>query len=227
MTETSSLRPGDAIKPDGFVDFYELLGADTHTSTDVLRERINALYSEAQANRDHRNLNKRRDYELLLELLPFARTVLLDADKRRRYDAYADDARAGLAGSDFETFMDTLTGKADNDAEERASLLGVAESGTRDTAPSASKNGAVAPSAKPVTDLPRPTSKAATPPTSNRVSSQAQAGLMGSALSVGVFFIGLVIGGLALHNWPIGLVAGGILGAITWFVTHKKANKVA
>jgi hypothetical protein len=211
MSETLSLRPGDAIKPDGFVDFYELIALPQSSDDDDIRERINALYSEAQANRDHRNLNKRRDFELLLELLPFARTVLLDPSKRGRYDSYANDARAGLAAVDFETFMNTLTGKADSDAEERASLLGIAENGTRN-------DNAAAPS--------RPAKAAASTPSSGQIAPSAQAGLMGSALSVIVFFVGLAIGFFA-GQLPIGILIGAIGGAVTWFVTHKKASKIA
>jgi hypothetical protein len=111
--------------------------------------------------------------------------------------------------------MNTLTGKADSDAEERASLLGIAENGTRN-------DNAAAPS--------RPANAAASTPSSvpasRQIAPSAQAGLMGSALSVIVFFVGLAIGFFA-GQLPIGILIGAIGGAVTWFVTHKKASKIA
>lgn len=46
------------------------------------------MYQEAQTHRDHRVVARRREYQTLLEILPQARTVLLDAPRRKRYNAY-------------------------------------------------------------------------------------------------------------------------------------------
>ena len=74
----------DAAHADGFVDYYELLQMPSSSSEEELRGRIQGLYSEAQANRDHRNLNKRRDYQALLEYLPQARNVLIEDQTKRQ-----------------------------------------------------------------------------------------------------------------------------------------------
>lgn len=218
MSETTNSRVTDAIKPDGFVDFYGLLEQPANAPADALRARINTLYSEAQANRDHRNIAKRRDYEMMLELLPFARTVLLDDAKRTRYDSYAKEAQSGLANTDFETFMNELTGKSDSDAEERASLLGVQESGTART------------TTTPARPAPRPAAKTPTAParaTSGGVSGSAKASLMGTVISVAAFFIVMLLVGLVMKNWPIAVGAGAIVGVVAWVVTHKSGGKIS
>jgi hypothetical protein len=112
-----------------FVDFYQLLGADFEATTTALRRRINDLYSEAQSNRDHRNVTKRRRYEALCDLLPYCRIVLLDPDKRSRYDRYREQVEAGMQVPPFETMMDEIAGRIDDDlsngSNEKIGLLGV------------------------------------------------------------------------------------------------------
>ncbi len=108
----------------GTIDFYTLLGEAPDVDEETLRAKIGAVYNFASANRDHRNLNKRREYQALLELLPAARTALLEEPKRARYDAYLSAARAGEADTDFETFMNDLLGNNPADAD-KTSLLGV------------------------------------------------------------------------------------------------------
>jgi DnaJ-class molecular chaperone len=126
----------NAVRDDGFVDFYELLGMPETTPSSDLQERIQTLYSEAQANRDHRNLNKRRDYQTLLEYLPKARTVLLDPPKRAAYDNYAAQARGGSASTSFASFLAQLSGDVSDD--ERTDVLGVQDGRGKAGTPSAS-----------------------------------------------------------------------------------------
>ena len=112
-----------------FMDFYQLLGADSEATTTALRRRINDLYTEAQSNRDHRNPTKRRRYEALCELLPYCRIVLLDPDKRARYDRYREQFEAGTSVPSFEQMMDEIAGRIDDDSTdnngEKVGLPGV------------------------------------------------------------------------------------------------------
>lgn len=97
---------------EGFVDFYELLGMGREASTIQLRSRINEMYGEAQANRDHRNPDKRQEYQSLLHWLPVCRAVLLHEGRRAKYEYYIDNAQ-GENESEFKSFINTLTGAAD------------------------------------------------------------------------------------------------------------------
>lgn len=113
--------------PDDFVDFYQVLEVDRESTTTHLRRRINELYSESMSNRDHRNPNKRRRYEALCELLPYCRIVLLDPDKRARYDRYLLDIEEGTGVPDFETVMEEIAGSVGPELKtgEKIGLLGV------------------------------------------------------------------------------------------------------
>ena len=126
----------DAARADGFVDFYELLQMPQDAPTKELQDRMAALNSEALANSDHRNLNKRRDYQTLREYIPQARTALLDPAKRALYDDYAAQARTGAAPASFSAFMGQLSGQISD--EERTDVLGVGDTrgGTRNAGPS-------------------------------------------------------------------------------------------
>ena len=106
MTELSTIA--NAIGTNGFVDFYELLGLPGTAPTELVQERINDLYSKAQANREHRHQSKRREAELLLELLPQALVALSNPDNRARYDAYTVASRVDAAPMEFSAFMNTL-----------------------------------------------------------------------------------------------------------------------
>ncbi len=119
-----SYNLADAGLDDGTIDFYTLLQELPGTDVETLRTKIQALYNEAQANRDHRNLNKRREYQTLLEWLPRARAALLDPEKRARYNAYLSSVQSGTAEIDFEAFMADLLGQNET-MEEKSSLLGV------------------------------------------------------------------------------------------------------
>lgn len=200
MAESDNANIMNAVKSNGFVDFYELLGQPTDATTTRLRGRINDLYSEAQANRDHRNMAKRREYETLLELLPQCRTALLDENKRARYDAYAAEAREGNLPRDFEAFMNDLSGKSDADTEERASLLASAQAAAKKTPASAAPK--------------------------KRVSHKAQTSLMGSAIAVIAFFFVVIIMTVALkQSIGLALVVGGIIGVVIWIATYMGNKK--
>ena len=200
----------------GTIDFYTLLGESPDANGETLRSKIGAIYNYASANRDHRNLNKRREFQALLELLPAARTALLDDPKRARYDAYLAASRAGVAETDFETFMNDLLGNTES-AEDKSSLLGVQEKQKSDTGPRVIK--APAP--------PVASSSASRPPASARPSAPAPAG--GNAATpifgaVGGFVIGFLIGFLLLHSAVPAILIGAILAAIGFVVLNKKPS---
>jgi hypothetical protein len=208
MAETSSSRVEDAMRDDGFVDYYQLLGVAPAAPTEELRVRINELYSDAQANRDHRNLAKRRDYQLLLELLPQARKVLLDDDNRAAYDAYAEAARRGEATQSFEEFLDELTGGAatDSNAEERSSILGVKDAtAATATVGSTTQQGAQTPARR------------------TTVTPDAQKSIAGTAISVLSFFV-VWLGLLALHMPKYALLAGAVIGIAVWVISHYASS---
>ncbi len=128
MNNTTIQANGSGAASD-FIDFYQLLGADQEATTTALRRRINDLYTEAQSNRDHRNPAKRRRYEALCELLPYCRIVLLDPDKRVRYDRYREQFQGGASVPAFENMMDEIAGRIEDDMSngtgEKVGLLGV------------------------------------------------------------------------------------------------------
>ena len=201
MADSATNNVNDAVKSDGFVNFYELLGEEPDATTTRLRARINDLYSEAQANRDHRNITKRREYEMTIELLPRCRTALLEPDKRTKYDAYLAEVKAGKASVDFDTFMDQLSGKSEADAAERAALLA-----TKD-APA--EKPAAAPKRKPA-----------------RKSSSSDA-VMGSVVAVILFFAVFIVLALIMHKNPVkAILAAAVIGIVA-FIVSKVATKVS
>ncbi len=129
---------------DGFVDFYALIGASTDLGADELREHINARYKEAQTDRDHRTPARRQEAGLQLELLPQARTVLLDAKRRRRYDAYRQAVEMQSPRMAFEEFLPSLlrdleTVAPNADILSRASLNDSSDSSS-DAAPATARS---------------------------------------------------------------------------------------
>src|SRR5690606_5069933 len=68
--------------------------------SDQLRRAIGSKYTDATANYDHRDLNRRYYYQALAErILPQCRRILLDSQKRKLYDEQcrlhrANDPRA-------------------------------------------------------------------------------------------------------------------------------------
>lgn len=70
-----------------FIDLYKVLNLPRDADIETIRERIHLLYFESQENLDHRNRRKRNYYVNLYEdLLPKARYVFSDDDRRARYD---------------------------------------------------------------------------------------------------------------------------------------------
>jgi hypothetical protein len=81
---------------DEFVDLYEVLEVPENADTETIRQRVNALYLEAQQNLDHRNVKKRLQFQQMYEIyLPQARHLLLDARRRGEYDRYLQAYRTG------------------------------------------------------------------------------------------------------------------------------------
>ena len=194
----------------GTIDFYTLLGESPDADTETLRAKIGAIYNHASANRDHRNLNKRREFQALLELLPAARTALSEEPKRARYDAYLAAARTDTADTDFETFMNDLLGNTLSD-EDKTSLLGVQE---KQTAPTASTT---EPRAR-VIKAPAPPTASPTPPVAGTRSPTPFFG------AIAGFVIGMVIGLLFLTNFG-GIVAAVLLGLVLGAIGYVALNK--
>ena len=193
----------------GTIDFYTLLGESPDVDGETLRAKIGAIYNLASANRDHRNLNKRREFQALLELLPAARTALLEEPKRARYDAYLNAARTDDAEVDFEAFMNDLLGSSPSNADS-SSLLGVQDK---------EKNQAKS-SAQPTSRV----IKAPAPPVASSPRAPAATGnpMMPIFGAVGGFVLGFIIGYLLLKGLVPGLLIGAILAAIGFVVLNKK-----
>lgn len=114
------------------VDFYELLNQPRDAATVQLRTRINELYAEAQANRDHRNVEKRRQSIELLQWIPPARTILLHEGKRAKYDEYISQTERDENRDDFRSFLNSLLGENDFNFGEGESILGIREPALQD-----------------------------------------------------------------------------------------------
>ena len=232
MTEPSAFNLTDAALPDGTVDFYTLIGKTSDADTEDIRQRIQALYSEATANRDNRNLKKRREYQTLLELLPPARAALLEAPKRARYDDFLVKAKGGAAPTDFETFINDLMG-FNEQMEEKTGLLA-----TKDKVePRASVIEAPKPTAsKPAPSRPA-TSTTSTPqrpvPTSgagNAYSTggpkKATSGGPGGAIGgIGGLIVGFGLGFLLFHSAFPAILLGIILAAVGFVALNGKIGK--
>ena len=232
MTEPSAFNLTDAALPDGTVDFYTLIGKTPDSDADSIRQRIQALYSEATANRDNRNLKKRREYQTLLELLPPARSALLEPAKRARYDDFLVKAKSGAAPSDFETFINDLMG-FNEQMEEKTGLLA-----TKDKVePRASVIDA--PASKPAAPkpAPRPASSTSTPgrpvPSSGagnaystggvkKASSGGPGGVIGG---IGGLVLGFAVGFLLFHSALPAILMGIILAAVGFVALNGKVGK--
>ena len=193
---------------DGTIDFYTLLGESPEADVETMRAKIQAIYAYASANRDHRNLNKRREFQALLELLPAARIALLEEPKRARYDAYLAASRSGQADTDFESFMNDLLGHTES-MEDKTSLLGVQEKKPAE------------PRAR-VIKAPAPPTAAATPPPSGALPSGAPRQATPFFGALAGFVAGFVIGLLFLGGAVAGLLLGVVLGAVGFVVLNKK-----
>jgi hypothetical protein len=207
-----------AVKDDGFIDFYELLEVAPDATLTRIRTTINALYNEAQANRDHRNLNRRREYQMLLQVLPQAREFLLEDKMRARYDNFRDEVERGSAAISFEDWARQIKEEEEGTGSDRSAVLGV-QGDEQDIVPRAT--------VIKTTQKPKPRSRvlvgdesASQPRLSTRQS------LTGSAISVVVFFLLLVVSVLVLRfDLTVGLLVAAIGGLIAWFATHRKTSR--
>lgn len=206
----------------GTIDFYTLLGESPDADAEELRGKIQALYSYATANRDHRNLNRRREFQALLELMPAARIALLEPPKRERYDEYLAASKSGTADMDFETFMNDLLGNAASD-EDKTSLLGVQEKTVAEPRARVIKTPPpVAAAPVPIAPQKMTPKVAPAPPMSAPTGAPRQAtGFFGA---IAGFVAGFVIGLLFLHSALIGLGIGLVLGAIGFFALNKRPS---
>ena len=208
MPEPTPFNLSEAQLADGTIDFYAMLGEAPGADTDTLRARITALYAEAQANRDHRNLTRRKEFQVLLELLPDARNVLLDGAKRPRYDAYLAQSKAGSASPDFETFMNDLMG-VDEPMEAKTGLLGVSEN------TEVRARVIKAPPETPAKTRPIPSRSAPVAPS---------AGLPMLAVGGGVvgLILGFIVGNLLFHSTIPALLVAIMIGAVLFVLLNRK-----
>ena len=245
MTEPTAFNLTDAALSDGTVDFYTLIGKTPEADSEDIRLRIQALYSEATANRDNRNLKKRREYQTLLELLPPARAALLEAPKRARYDDFLSKAKSGTAPTDFETFINDLMGFNDQ-LEEKTGLLGtkptekVEPRVTVLEVPVAKPTTSSRPTAPNSTSTSRPTtpSRPTSPPASGGgnaystgKSKKSSSGGPGGAIgAVGGLVLGFVVGYALFHNVSIipAFLLAIILAAVGFVLFNGKVgNKIS
>lgn len=232
MTEPTAFNLTDAVLLDGTVDFYTLIGKTSSADPEEIRQRIQSLYSEATANRDNRNLKKRKEYQTLLELLPPARAALLDAPKRAKYDDFLSKAKAGSSPGDFETFLNDLMG-FNEQLEEKTGLLATKEAPKERTerpepraqvikttdVPASSSRPSTPP--RPATTPSRPATPASTPVSGNAYSTspkKAGGGPGGIIGGVGGFVIGGALGYFAMQHNIVPAILGGIVFAAVGFV---------
>jgi len=205
-----------AVKANGFVDYYELIHQEPDATITSLRSAINDLHNEAQANRDHRNLNKRRSYQELLDLLPQAREFLLEEDIRHKYNIYREESLDGVAKQNFEDWKaETLKKESDADS---AAVLGVQEEQQRLRGQEVRAQVLKVPKDKqPKSRLSVDVPTDDIPATSNST--------LGPVASAAVFFAVLVIAKVLLHS-PLltSIVLAAILAVIVWLGAHF-ANK--
>lgn len=235
MPDPIAFNLSGAQLPDSTIDFYTLLDEPPSASTEELRSKIGAIYSEAQANRDHRNLNKRREYQTLLELLPPARAALLEPPKRARYDEFLAQAKSGSAPSDFETFINDLMG-FNEPMEEKTGLLGVQDKPAEPRArviqtPVATPSKAAAPARPTPANRPAPAPSAAPEPHISPAHGSASKGSGGGSLApvgaIAGFVIGALLGFLLLHKLLPAILIGVVLAAIGFVVLNSlPGNKV-
>ena len=206
-----------ALKDDGFIDFYELLEVETDATGTRIRSTINTLYNEAQSNRDHRNLNRRREYQTLLQVLPQARELLLEEKNRPRYDAFRAESLRGATNVSFEDWARGLN--EENSGEDgQSSVLGVNESDR--------PNGTHVATASVKKVPPKPVSRVVVEKERMVSALPSRASLMGSLISVVVFFALLVILHLVLRlELSIALLISCIVAIGVWFVTHGKNSR--
>ncbi len=186
-----------AANPNDFLDYYNLLDQPADATTAAIRGRINDLYAEAQANRDHRNAQKRREYLLWLDLLPGARSILTDETKRAKYDEYRQKLQAGESVPAYLDFLRVVEGKPAK-SEEEAQVLGLR------------------------TETPKTPEPVAKPLPTSGGGSSSTAGIA----ALVVLIIAAVIG-IAMKQAAFGLIGGAILGGIVFMIMRGSGNKVS
>ena len=216
----------DAAASGDFIDFYQLLEVPFDVTTTQLRHRVNELYTEAQRNRDHRNISKRRRYEALCELLPYCRIVLLDAGKRARYDRYREQVTSGAARVlDFESLMNELVSNEgeSGDSQERISLPGIEnDDAYLPVSVSASSRTSKAPRAAAASrgaDGVILTGAAGQP---RQLSKAARDSLIGSVFSMVLFTGVFVVVWLLVRDLSWAILPASLAGIINWIVVHRK-----
>ncbi len=107
-------------KAAGWLDFYAMLGVSPQADGNSLRKSIGEAYSEATANIDHRDLNRRHYFQTMVEqVLPQCRRVLLDPTLRTRYDQEnARHAVGDASALDYVSFMASLQGASADSARQ-------------------------------------------------------------------------------------------------------------
>jgi len=219
MTDTnpsfSANSQPSAVKADGFVDYYELIHQEPDATITSLRSAINDLYNEAQANRDHRNLNKRRTYQELLDLLPQAREFLLEDDIRHQYNIYREESLNGIAKQSFEDWK-VLALKKEGE-EEASSVLGVQEEQQRLRGQEVRAQ---------VLKVPKqPKSRVVVDKETSEVPQATSSSTLGAAASACVFFAVLIIAKVLLKTTlPVAILSAAILAILVWLGAHF-ANK--
>jgi multidrug efflux pump subunit AcrB len=206
-----------AVKADGFIDYYELIHEEPHATITRLRSTINDLYNEAQANRDHRNLNKRRSYQQMLDLLPQAREFLLDEDNRHQYNIYRDESLDGVAKQSFEEWK-AATLKREGEEEDNT-VLGVQEEQQRLRGQEVRAQVLKVPKDK------QPTSRVAVDNEKDKISTVSSSSQLGMAATACIFFAVLIIAKVLFHSsLPKAILIAGILGIIVWLAARFANN---
>ncbi len=203
-----------AVKADGFVDYYELIQQQPEATITSLRSAINDLHNEAQANRDHRNLNKRRSYQELLNLLPQAREFLLQDDIRHKYDIYREESLNGIAKQSFEDWKaETLKKEGD---EEGSAVLGVQEEQQRLRGQEVRAQ---------VMKVPKPSRSRVVVEKGSDETPATSSPQLGSIASACVFFAVMIIAEVLFHaSLPVALLIAAILALVVWLAAYF-ANK--
>lgn len=221
--------PSNLSSDSDFIDFYQLLDVPDEATTTALRRRINELNSESQSNRDHRNATKRRYYESLCEVLPTCHKILLDPDKRARYDHYRERAQNGQSVPEFDVILDEIAGAVGDVGEESEERIGlISAEGDDDLLPI----DAAAPVAK---EFKKPSARKRPAVKSNitvtdeekqvaqqrRISQAAQASLAGSVFSLIMFaIVAIATWLLTAHDLGKAILFGAVAGIATWIITH-------
>ncbi|MEO6908284.1 MAG: hypothetical protein ABI210_10375 [Abditibacteriaceae bacterium] len=217
MTETTpsfgDKQQNPAVKADGFVDYYELIHEEPDATITRLRSTINDLYNQAMANRDHRNLNKRRGYHEILDLLPEAREFLLNEDMRHQYNTYREEALDGIAKQSFEDWKAAALKKEGD--EEGNAVLGVQEEQQR------LRGQEVRAQVLKVSKEQQPKSRVTLDDTDQLSTAEASSSMKGSAACAIVFFVMLLITKVFLHK-PLStaILISGVLAIIVWVAFH-------